>query len=119
MNDEETPQTQPIENAPSEPEASPEADALRRTVSRYREMLLAANPDSVPELVRGDDVESLDRSLAEAKAAFARAKEAARLELVSGTLPSNPQRRDAPPPGIENAGPLAKIAWGLRKPGRS
>lgn len=92
------------------------AAALERAVGRYRELLVRANPDAVPELIAGGSVEELDGSLETAKAAYARARDAARRELAaSGPLPSSPPRRDAPPAGLEAAGPLAKIAWGLRE----
>ncbi len=90
-------------------------DRVQQVVQRYRDLLVAANPDAVPELIAGEDVETLDRSLVAAKAAYARAREAARAELAASPSPTNPLRRDLPPPGIENAGPLAKIAWGLRE----
>lgn len=88
---------------------------LERAVARYRELLVRANPDAVPELIRGADTEELDGSLEAAKAAFARAREAARAELASAPAPTNPLRRDLPPAGLGAAGPLAKIAWGLRE----
>ncbi len=96
-------------------QADPMQEALSRAVERYRELLVSANPDAVPELIRGESVEELDGSLEVAKAAFARAREAARAELASSPTPANPPRRNAPPPGLESAGPLAKIAWGLRE----
>ena len=94
-------------------------ERLRRVVGRYRELLVAANPDAVPELIQGGDTEALDGSLVAAKAAYARAKEAARAELAASPSPVNPLRRNAPPAGIESAGPLAKIAWGLSQGERS
>ena len=94
------------------------AEQLRRVVERYREALIAANPDVVPELVRGADVEEVDRSLVGAKVVYARVREAARAELAASPAPTNPARRNVPPAGIEAAGPLAKIAWGLREAGR-
>lgn len=90
------------------------AQQLERAVERYREVLIAAHPDVVPELVRGADTDELDRSLEVARAAFARARDAARAELASAPTPTNPLRREGPPAGLEGAGPLAKIAWGLR-----
>jgi hypothetical protein len=101
-----------------QPEA-PGTDAearLGRAVERYRELLVAANPDAVPELIAGADTDALDRSLEGAKAAFARAREAARAELArQGPAPTNPLRRDLPPAGLDTAGPLAKIAYGLAR----
>ncbi|MDP9351891.1 MAG: hypothetical protein M3P51_10185 [Chloroflexota bacterium] len=103
---------------PTQPESGGQeevvAQQLERVVERYRTLLIAANPDVVPELVQGADTEELDRSLEVARAAFARAREAARAELASSPTPTNPLRRDTPPVGLESAGPLAKIAWGLR-----
>lgn len=90
---------------------------LAQAVQRYRELLVAANPDAVPELIQGEDVATLDASLAGAKAAFARAREAARATLLPAGAAVNPERRSAPPPGLDAAGPLAKIAWGLRERG--
>ncbi|MDP9379477.1 MAG: hypothetical protein M3Q29_04875 [Chloroflexota bacterium] len=92
---------------------------LERAIERYRELLVAANPDAVPELITGADTEELDRSLETAKAAFARAREAARSELAAVPSPTNPLRRDLPPAGLDAAGPLAKIAWGLREGSRN
>ena len=92
-----------------------ESEKMGEVVRRYRDLLVAANPDAVPELIQGSDVDNLDRSVAVAKAAFARAKEAARAELAASPSPTNPLRRDVPPAGLETAGRLAKIAWGLRR----
>ena len=105
------------EETRQEPGAAREADAgrLEKAVARYRELLVRANPDAVPELIVGADTEELDRSVEAAKAAFARAREAARAELAAAPAPTNPVRRDLPPAGLEAAGPLAKIAWGLRE----
>ncbi len=86
---------------------------LERAVGRYRELLVAANPDAVPELIQGPGIEDLDASLAGAKAAFARARESARAELAASPGTTNPVRRALPPAGLDGAGPLAKIAWGL------
>ena len=97
------------------PEVEDLAGRLERTVQRYREALIAANPDAVPELIQGSDTEELDRSVEVARAAFARAKEAARAEIASAPTPTNPVRRAGPPVGIEAAGSLAKIAWGLQE----
>lgn len=106
------------ETQTEQPEA-PGADAearLARAVERYRDLLVAANPDAVPELIAGADTDALDRSLEGAKAAFARAREAARAELTrQGPAPTNPLRRDLPPAGLDTAGPLAKIAYGLAR----
>jgi hypothetical protein len=92
-------------------------EELRRTVGRYRELLVAAHPDAVPELIRGADIAELDASLGPAKAAYARARESARAELAAAPRGANPPRRSAPPAGLEAAGPLAKIKWGLREKG--
>lgn len=106
--------TQP--NPAATPEPDPTVVKLEATIGRYRDLLVAANPEAVPELIAGADIEELDRSLETAKAAYARAKQAARAELTaSGPAPTNPLRRDLPPPGLAAAGPLAKIAWGLRE----
>lgn len=107
-NDEARTETAPIEAA--EREASQTAAIMRR----YRDLLVAANPDAVAELIQGADPDQLESSVAAAKAAFARAKEAARAELATSPTPMNPGRREGPPAGLESAGPLAKIAWGLR-----
>ena len=108
MNDE-------VQQDSGEHQPDPTAQMLERAVGRYRELLVAANPDAVPELIQGPGIEELDASLAGAKAAFARAREAARAELSASPGITNPVRRDLPPAGLDGAGPLAKIAWGLAR----
>jgi hypothetical protein len=104
-----------VQQDSGEQQPHPTAQMLERAVGRYRELLVAANPDAVPELIQGPGIEELDASLAGAKAAFARAREAARAELSASPGITNPVRRDLPPAGLDGAGPFAKIAWGLAR----
>jgi hypothetical protein len=48
-----------------------EREHTREALARYRDAVLAAEPDLPPELVRGDSLEELERSLVAARSAVA------------------------------------------------
>jgi hypothetical protein len=52
-----------------------ERERTRAVLARYREALLAAEPDLPPDLVRGESLEELDASMAAARSAVAEIRE--------------------------------------------
>ena len=97
---------------------------------KVRELVLKANPDVVPEMVGGDSFDALVASVDAARAAYARilASVQAAATAASGhgggttSAPASPGHVPAGAPGrntytitIEDLGPSAKIAEGLRR----
>jgi hypothetical protein len=83
----------------------------RETVDAYRDLLRLAHQDAVPELIGGESVEELNKSLEAAKSAFARAKEQALKDLAGAAVSSGGDRSA---PDASSLTPTGKIAWGLR-----
>jgi hypothetical protein len=83
----------------------------RETVEAYRDLLRVAHQDAVPEMIGGESVEELNKSLEAAKAAFARAKEQALKDLAGAAVSSGGERSA---PDASSLSPVSKIAWGLK-----
>ena len=88
--------------------------ASGRELANLRRALLAEQAGQVvPELVRGDDEESLLASVEIARQAYTRALEAARAAIASQTVPAGaPSARTVPAAGLS---PLEMIESGLRR----
>lgn len=54
-------------------------------VAKFREYVVRANPDAVPELIAGASIEELEASVGPAKAAYTRVADAARAGAQQGT----------------------------------
>ncbi len=96
----------------TEPATTPEGEV---DLSRVRELVLAANPDAVPELVRGSTFDELMDSVEPARQAYQRiASEATR----AGSTPkvaAHPGQRSAQSADVESLSPLGKISEGLKR----
>jgi len=66
-------------------ELARQRDLARAAVARYREAVLANEPDLPPELVRGDSIEDVDASITAARTMVARVR-----ERVESRRPSEP-----------------------------
>ena len=90
------------------------SSAQGRGLGYLRRALLAEQAGQlVPELVSGDDEESLLASVETAKQAYTRALESARAAIVSQMVPAGaPSARTTPAAGLS---PLEMIESGLRK----
>lgn len=93
-----------------------ERAARRAAVARYREAVLASEPELPPELVRGDSLEELDASLDAARRAVAQIRERLMVESEQRGFPAgSPERRG---PTTEGLSAAEKIAYGLERQAR-
>ena len=96
-----------------------ERAARSATVARYRDALLAAEPALPPELIQGDDLETLDASVEAARRAVAQIRERLGEEATEASalgFPAGaPERRG---PSTEGMSSTEKIAFGLERRAR-
>lgn len=107
----------------SEPGAANTADAVEAVanagtldevrLARLREVLVAAHPEAVPELIAGADFDSLLGSIEGARAAFARVREET-ARVAAGIVPRGGGTREVDPAVFAGLSPEGKIAQGLR-----
>ena len=83
-------------------------------LGRLRTLLVAANPETVPELIAGDDFETLLASVGTARAAYARAKEDAHRDMAAA-VPRGGGTRLPDPAAFDWLSPQAKIAAALAR----
>ena len=81
-------------------------------LGRLREVLVAANPEAVPELIGGETFEALLASVAGARAAFARVREETSRLAASG-VPRGGGTREIDPAIFAGLSPHGKIVQGL------
>ncbi len=84
----------------------------RQAVDRYREALLAAEPDLPPDLVHGDSLEEVDASVEAARRTVARIRDRIEAERGRGFPVGAPARTAASALGLT---PAEKIARGLQE----
>ncbi|MPZ98707.1 MAG: hypothetical protein GEU80_05075 [Dehalococcoidia bacterium] len=97
----------------TEQELARQRERTLAAVARYREAVLASEPDLPPELVRGETLEELDSSLASAREAVAQIRQ----RLVDASAPRG-FPVGAPARGAHRAGGMSaaeKIAYGLQQ----
>lgn len=88
-------------------------ERLAETAARYRKAALAAAPEVPEELVTGDTVEDIDRSLAAARATVEKIRRHLEAQGRSAQVPVGaPPRR---PPDLSGLNPREKIAYGLSR----
>jgi len=102
----------------AEQELELQRDLTRQAVGRYREALLAAEPELPPDLVRGESIEEIDTAAESARAAVQRIREAVVAEQgASGVQRSFPTGAPARTATLDR-GRLSthqKIAAGLQE----
>ena len=81
-------------------------------LARLRDVLVAANPEVVPELIGGGDLDALLASVETARAAYARVKEAAARSALAA-IPRGGGTRALDPAVYADLSPEAKIAFAL------
>ena len=91
--------------------SSAEMDA-RRLAERYRTVLVQATPDVPPDLIQGESVEALDRSLATARETVARVREQLQTQ-AAGRIGAGSPVRGAP--DTSGLSPAEKIRLGIRE----
>jgi hypothetical protein len=77
-----------------------------------RDVLVAANPEVVPELIGGGDLDALLASVETARAAYARVKETA-VRSALAAIPRGGGTRALDPAAYADLSPEAKIAFAL------
>lgn len=81
-------------------------------LARLREVLVAAHPEAVPELIGGDDLDALLASVETARAAYARVKLAATQSTLAA-IPRGGGTRALDPAAYAGLSPEGKIAVAL------
>ena len=98
-----------------------ELDAQRRetraAVERYRDAMLAAEPELPPELVHGETLEELETSLSGARAAVAQIRDHLTGEEAGGGFPVGAPARGGSSSAVMTA--EEKIKFGLEQQARS
>lgn len=88
-------------------------------LARIRDLVLAAHPDVVPELIQGTTMDELMASIEPAREAYQRiaSQTAAQASKPVATpkVAAQPGQRDRVIADIENLSPLGKISEGLRR----
>lgn len=82
-------------------------------LAQFREAIVAANPQAIPELIAGESFAAIQASVEGAKAAFTRVSEAVK---AGGAVapPKIPAGGGAPPPvDVSKMSPMAKISHGI------
>ena len=82
----------------------------RRLAERYRTVLLQAAPDVLPELVQGESVDELDRSLVTARETVARVREQMQTQAAARIPAGSPARGE---PDLSGLSPAEKIRLGI------
>ena len=100
----------PAPTTPPPPPGAPTADQL----ARLREVLVAAHPEAVPELIVGADLDALLASIEPARAAYGRVKRAA-TQAALAAIPRGGGTRALDPATYASLSPEAKIAVGLSR----
>lgn len=100
----------------AEEEGAPEGGLTAEQLRQLREVLVAANPGAVPELIAGETFEALLASVEPARAAFARIKGRAAEELAAG-VPRGGGTREVDPAIYGALSPEGKIAAGIARRG--
>lgn len=99
--------------------ASPDAEREPRPgldgaqLTRLRETLLAAYTDTVPDLVAGEDFETILNSVAAAREAYQRVREVVAREAL-GSVPRGGATSTVDAALLASLGPEAKIAAAMR-----
>lgn len=105
------------EGSDSEPAAPEPTGAVE--LGKIRELVLAAHPDVVPEMVQGDTIDDLMASVEPAREAYQRiAGEAAERTGTPQPAPkvaAQPGQRGTTLVDVESLSPLGKISEGLKR----
>ncbi|MBX5446319.1 hypothetical protein [Sphaerobacter sp.] len=85
-------------------------------LERIRELILAAHPDVVPDMITGTTFDELMASIEPARAAYARIAERIRSQPGNAPgIPAGQPGRQPSPAHVERLSASAKIAEGLRR----
>ena len=84
---------------------------LGKALSGYKVMLLKNNPDILAEMIGGESVEAVDRSLEAARQLTGRIRQNMEQKITSERIPGGAPVRT--PPNIDNLNSYEKILYGL------
>jgi hypothetical protein len=87
-----------------------EAD-LEKATTGYRQMLISNNPDILPELIGGESIEALDRSLTTGRELTEKVKKQLEKQMAAERIPGGAPART--PPDTSNLSSHEKIVYGL------
>lgn len=88
-------------------------DSLAEAVASYQAMVNKANPEVPEELVSGDSIEAVNRSLEEAKSLISHVKQGLEAEIQATRVPAGAPQRT--PPDLSALSPREKIQYGVRR----
>ena len=89
-----------------------EAD-LEKATTGYRQMLISNNPDILPELIGGESIEALDRSLTTGRELTEKVKKQLEKQMAAERIPGGAPART--PPDTSNLSSHEKIVYGLEQ----
>jgi hypothetical protein len=106
---------QPAGEPTSEPDAPVDDDGIPAVdLGQVRELIIAAYPDVVPEMIGGDSFDALMTSIEPARDAYQRiASKTARPDAPR--VAAQPNQRSTMTADMETLSPLGKISEGLRR----
>jgi hypothetical protein len=93
------------------------AEATGIDMSQVRDLVLAAHPDVVPEMVQGATFDELMASVEPARTAYQRIAEEAGRARPTPRVAAQPGQRSVSLAEVESLSPLGKISEGLRRSG--
>jgi len=84
---------------------------LQAAVGKYREVLLAAAPEVVQEMVAGESIEEVDAAMERARQTVLHVRERLESQTLAGRVPTGSPPRTAP--DLSALSPMEKIRLGL------
>lgn len=86
-------------------------DGQAQAIASYRELVVSSNPDLPEELISGDSVEEIDKSLAGARALIDRVRQRLETEIAGARIPAGAPLRT--PTDLSALSPQEKIQYAM------
>ena len=86
-------------------------NSLSQAISSYRALVIKSNPDLPEELIAGDSVEEIEKSLANAQALIDRVRERLETEIAGTRIPAGAPLRT--PLDLSSLSPQEKIQYAI------
>jgi DNA anti-recombination protein RmuC len=87
--------------------------SFKQAVASYRTLMVKSNPEVLPELLEGETIEALDKSLSRARELIGKVKSGLEAQAAAARIPAGAPQRAEPDPGSMSS--REKIRWGLTK----
>jgi uncharacterized coiled-coil protein SlyX len=87
------------------------ADSRSQALASYRALVVSSNPDLPEELITGESVEEIDRSLASARALIDRVRQRLEMEIAGSRIPAGASLRA--PLDLSVLSPQEKIQYAM------